>query len=106
MWCAQTQKSQVNNCQVPQRKKKTTKNNQTMRTYLLIALFAACLAISFARYKSSDFTDAGEDCTFSRDKIDYNIYIRIYVTKNIIAYSCLSVERMKVVVPLYKESRK
>ena len=33
-----------------------------MRTALLIGVLAACLVVSYARYKSSDFTDAGENC--------------------------------------------
>jgi hypothetical protein len=33
-----------------------------MKTFLLVGMLAACLAICCARYKTSDFTDAGENC--------------------------------------------
>lgn len=37
---------------------------QSMKTVLLVGMLAACLSLCYARYKTSDFTDAGENCVW------------------------------------------
>ena len=36
----------------------------SMRTILLVGMLAACMAVCYARYKTSDFTDAGENLLY------------------------------------------
>ena len=62
-----------------------------MNTALIIGLLAACLAVSYARYKSSDCTDAGEDCI-------HNLNYSCLLVQDRTAIFILSTERMEAVV--------
>ena len=52
-----------------------------MRTVLLIGMLAACLVVCYARYKSSDFTDAGENYSVIWQLVIMLLYICAYSVK-------------------------